>query len=577
MITLDFETKPIEDGCPLLPEPVGCAIRDAEGHSEYFSWGHPINNNCTKEEFGEVLKLYWGGEILTQNGATFDIPIAEHWFNLPKRDPLLTHDTLFASYLLDPHARSLSLKDLAVDWLGMSKDGQEAMNDWIMANTDCRSRKQCGAYISQVPGDIAGKYACDDVEMTYRLWEYCKPKVLPLMQEAYERELRLAPILADIQNRGVRCDVERLRADTILATTTLHDLDAQIRKALQAEHLNIDSNADLVDALKANGHDNFLLTPTGKVATNKDSLDQALVNAPELRALLKKRATYATLVGTFMVSWLEYADKNGGTIHAAYNQVRNPDGFGTRTGRLSSSRPNFQNVAGNLGDEYPLLRSYLLPEEGHVWVCADFKNQEPRITAHFEDGALAAQYQKDPTLDPYMFVAELCGIDRKPSKAILLGLIYAMGAATMAEQLDATQEQVTIWRNMIKAALPDVVQLDYDCKRRFQMGLPIRTLGGRQYHCEPPKNGRRFEYKALNTLIQGSAADQTKEALIYVHSQLQDGERILGTVHDEISVSCTPERVPSIIQILADAANALPCDVPMLMDTHFGANWAEAK
>ena len=115
MITLDFETKAIEDGCPLLPEPVDCAIRDAEGHSEYFSWGHPINNNCTMEEFGEVLKLYWGGEILTQNGTTFDIPIAEHWFNLPKRDPLLTHDTLFIAYLLDPHARSLSLKDLAVD------------------------------------------------------------------------------------------------------------------------------------------------------------------------------------------------------------------------------------------------------------------------------------------------------------------------------------------------------------------------------------------------------------------------------------------------------------------------------
>src|SRR3546814_17415200 len=90
-------------------------------------------------------------EWLTHNGLTFDVPVAEHHFGLPKRDPMLTHDTLFMAYLHNPHARSLSLKDLANDWLGIPPEEQQEMYDWIMKNTDCPSRKTCGAYISAVP------------------------------------------------------------------------------------------------------------------------------------------------------------------------------------------------------------------------------------------------------------------------------------------------------------------------------------------------------------------------------------------------------------------------------------------
>jgi DNA polymerase I-like protein with 3'-5' exonuclease and polymerase domains len=578
MITLDFETQAIVEGAPLLPEPVGCAIRwPGSGLSQYFSWGHPTNNNCTKDDFAEVLRNIWDEDILTHNGATFDIPVAAHWFGLPERDPLLTHDTLFLAYLHDPHARSLSLKDLAADWLGIPPDGQTELYKWIMANTDCRSLKKAGGYIAQAPGDLVGRYACDDVEMTYQLYLYCKDKVLPVMQGAYTRELMLAPILVGIQNQGVLCDVERLRRDTLDATHKLHALDQQIREYLGVKSLSVDKDADLIAALKAKGHTNFLTTPTGRTATNKDSLNQALADAPELRELLRLRGVWATLVGTFMGPWLEIAEQNGGRIHASYNQVRNPDGFGTRTGRLSSSKPNFQNVPGDLGPEFYLLRSYLLPERDHVWVCGDFKNQEPRITAHFEDGALLAQYQAEPTLDPYLWVASICGIARKEAKEILLGLIYAMGAGTLGDKLGCSEHEAIRLRNMVKLSIPDVLELEKDCKRRFRMGIPLATMGGRLYNCEPSSNGRSWDYKALNTLIQGSAADQTKEAIIYVSNRLLPGERVLGTVHDEISISCPPDRVDVIKQLLAEGANALPCDVHMLMDIKVGNNWAEAK
>lgn len=588
VVSLDFETKRIEEGAPLLPEPVGCAIKIGREPSQYFAWGHPTENNCTREEFRELLVKLWDEEWITHNGLTFDVPVAEHHFGLPKRDPLKTHDTLFMAYLHNPHARSLSLKDLANDWLGIPPDEQQAMFDWIMANTDCTSRKQCGAYISEVPGGMAGRYAVGDTDRTFLLAEYLQ-QVLVDMLEPYNRERRLAPILADIQNRGVRCDLERLKEDYAKAMDAKHKLDNLIRARLgQDDSFNPGSDKELGAALLSMGYKGFLTTPGGKVSMSRPSLEKVLDNEPELMSMLKSRSIYDTLIGTFMSSWIKYAEANNGRIHAQYNQVRNPDGFGTRTGRLSSSHPNLQNPPNELGLDYfgnpfPIMRSYLLPEEGHVWICGDFKNQEPRLTAHYEAGAFMKAFQKNPDLDPYIFVRDVCGLEKDKSgrheaKQILLGIIYAMGAAAMGNRIGAGPERASMLRNMVRSALPDVMELDRDCKRRFQHGLPIKTLGGRLYYCEPPSNGRSWEYKALNTLIQGSAADQCKEALILLYEYLNKiGARLLGTVHDEISVSASPEHVQFVDDLMQMAANYLPCDVPMRMDVGAGTSWAEAK
>lgn len=582
MIGLDIETLPIVDGAPLLPEPVGCSIYEG-GKSKYWAWGHPTGNNCTKEEFKNELLRIWDQPLVTHNGCGFDVPVLEHWFQLPARDPLLTHDTLFLSYLHNPHARELGLKPLAEDWLGMPPEEQRELHDWILQNTDCRTIKQAGAYICEAPGDLTGKYAEGDTDRTVALYEHTMP-VLESMGEAYNRERRLAVVLADIQHKGVRVDLVRLKDDYHKAMVKKALLEDLIRKHLvQGPSFNPGSDAELGRALLELGYEGFLLTPKGKISLARPSLEKVLENDPELMSLLKSRSIYDTLTGTFMHGWIKFAEANDGRIHASYNQVRNPEGYGTRTGRLSSSKPNFQNVPTDLGEDYfgdpfPVMRSYLLPEIGEVWVCGDFKNQEPRLTAHYEGGALLAAFIDNPQLDPYMFVANLCNIERKPSKVILLGLIYAMGAATMADRLGCDPGTASMYRNIVRTSLPDVMELDRDCKERFLRGLPIRTLGGRQYYCEPASNGRRWEYKALNTLIQGSAADQTKEAMVYIHPKLVDIHgRLLGSVHDELSVSCKERHVQYVDELMQEAANALPCDCPMIMDVHFGANWAEAK
>ncbi len=577
MLTIDIETLPIVDFAPLLPRPVGIAIRDEKGNSTYHAFGHQSNNTCSWYEAAELVRSIWDKEFLGHNILSFDVPVLQHWFNLPPRDPLLTQDSLFLSFLNDPHAPQLGLKYLAENWCGIPPDDQQVMIDWIMRNTECKSRKKAGAHIWEVPGDIAGRYAISDVTMTHALYEYLAPKVLPTMQEPYDRERRLAPVLVQMQNVGVRVDLERLKVDTVLATQNLHALDAEVRRKLNTPDLSLDSDASVVAALQANGYSNFLTTPTGKLSAAKDSLDSALADDPELRELLKQRATFATLVGTFMQPWVEIAEANGGRIHASYNAIRNAEGFGTRTGRLSSSKPNFQNIpSSRLGAEYPVMRSYLLPDDGCVWVTADLRSQEPRLTGHFEDDALCRAFKENPELDQYLWIAELCGITRTQAKVVFLGIVYAMGAKTMSEGLGCSEEEAGRLRTIIRSTLPGVTQLDYDCKRRFQLGLPIKTLGGRVAHCEPPKNGRRFEYKSLNYLIQGSAADQTKAMMVYVSDRLLPGERIVNTVHDEVSVCCPEERVEAVAALLLEGANALPCDVPMLISWGYGKNFAEA-
>jgi DNA polymerase I-like protein with 3'-5' exonuclease and polymerase domains len=155
-----------------------------------------------------------------------------------------------------------------------------------------------------------------------------------------------------------------------------------------------------------------------------------------------------------------------------------------------------------------------------------------------------------------------------------------MGTQALADKLGCDASRATALRNAIRAAIPDINSLDKDCKRRFELGLPIKTLGGRFVNCEPPSHGRVWAYKALNLLIQGSASDQTKEAIIYADKELKKlgfYSRILGSVHDEINL-CAPIKWGDEVKFIMDeAANALPCDVPMGITMGIGNNWAEAS
>jgi DNA polymerase I-like protein with 3'-5' exonuclease and polymerase domains len=310
-----------------------------------------------------------------------------------------------------------------------------------------------------------------------------------------------------------------------------------------------------------------------------------------------------------MNPWCKVAEKSNGLIFTNWNQVKAPSGdasAGTRTGRLSST-PNFQNMPKEFKGIFhhedpkaklpkcplpglpslPRVRSYITPFKGEVLIDRDYSQQEPRILAHFDGGTLMDTYNQNPWVDFHDFAKEELAnmgkfYDRKPVKNTNLGLIYGMGVGKLAERNDMTVEESGELKKAIMTLYPGLRDMYKDMKVRAKSNTPIRTWGGREYYCEEPRlvMGRimTFDYKLVNVLIQGSAADCTKEALVRFDAVKEPDWKIILNVHDQITVSVPWRDVKRAMEVLRQCMESIEFDVPMLSegsvsDTH----WDELK
>ena len=340
--------------------------------------------------------------------------------------------------------------------------------------------------------------------------------------------------------------------------------------------------------------DGFDLTPTGKRSTARASLVRHC-NDPALLKLLAYRNTAGVMLGTFIRPWIDLSQHDG-RIHPQWHQTRGDTGFGTRTGRVSSSNPNAANIPNTSGlaipDGFPTLpsvRSALLPEEGHIWVSADYSQQELRIAAHFEDGGMLSAYQQNPQADFHdnamRLVKGITGMElsRKTCKITGFSILYGAGAKKLAEQLDIPLQEAALIREAYLQALPGLSNLIQRVKEKARADGFITSVGGRRIFVQPTSvnaitgERREFSYKLPNALIQGSAADQTKQAIIDMGWKVPHA-RMLATVYDEINVSVPVEHVASSIDALRECmANALPMDVPVKVDIKVGSSWGDIK
>ena len=294
-----------------------------------------------------------------------------------------------------------------------------------------------------------------------------------------------------------------------------------------------------------------------------------------------------------MGPWLTLSEEDG-RVHTEWNQVANDEGqhAGARTGRLSSSRPNFQNPPNPFGltipedlSPLPVMRRYLLPEEGHRWIKRDFSSQEIRILAHFEDGPLMRAYQEDPFLDPHdmakNLIRDMTGLDwpRKDVKMTGFGIIYGMGVPGLAESLGRPRGEAFDLREAYFSAMPAAAQLAASTRARGRSGGAVRTWGGRAYSVEPPKmikgRMRTFEYKLLNYLIQGSAGDQTKQVTIDWYNTKYEDSRLMTLIHDEINASVPEDHWQTHMKNLRDCMDQDYFDVPMRSEGEHGPNWGD--
>ena len=587
--TIDFETEAIGLWPEYPPKPVGVSIWYSIADKPiYLAWGHPSENNCTFEEARKKLGEIWHDQLLFHN-ARFDTEVARVHMGLPyPSDPTRIHDTMFLLYLQDPQADTLSLKPSPHRILGLPPEEQEALRKYLASKG--YTGNQWGAHISKAPGGIVGTYAEGDVYRTRKLYEHLMPIVNQNgMLAAYRREQRLAPILNQNEADGIRINLDKLEKDFHDYTKVQIKVTGQLREIIG--NCNPDSPSELAHALIKSGvaqESDFKRTPTGKLSTAKGSIESA-VKDPTVKQLLAYRGQLKTLLTTFMKPWLELGQVNGGVLHPQFNQVRG-DEYGTRTGRLSSSNPNFQNVPtepkGTSPDGYPALpymREYVLPDPGHVLVSADFHSQEFRIAAHYAEGRAAEIYRTDPAADFHAEVAKILESDagltlpRKAVKITGFSLIYGSGVRALAELLKVDQGTAAKIRKHYFEALPGLRELMDDVSARGHRGQPVRTWGGRLIHAEKGKlvNGQMwtFEYKLLNYLIQGSAADQTKEAIITAGYRTEN-RRFLATVHDENVYSIDPAVLRMEVTEIREAMeNQSNWDIPWRVEMKKGPNW----
>ncbi len=609
---IDLETEPVLQRPDYPPRPVGVAIDEPGRKPLYYAFGHPTGNNSTKEQAAKHLRaIYRSGAPLLFFHMKFDLDVIAEFFGLALPPWDRVHDAMFKLFLVDPHSPNLQLKPNCERLLGMKPEERDAVREWLIAQKLVRRNDQkWGRLIYKAPGDLVGRYAIGDVVRTRRLDEYLNKQMDEGLWRAYDRERKLMPILLANERAGHRVDVPLLRKEVKQYRNAMTASDAWIRKRLKTPNLNIDSGEELADALvrgKVVAEDDFVVTEAGNRSVSKKNLTVDLFKDAKVAAVYGYRQRLGTCLDTFMEHWLEQGQKTDGLIYTEWSQVRTARGGGgeggARTGRMQNSPP-LSNIPKDWYDkddgyvypiflgvpDLPLVRQYLLPDPGHLFAHRDYSQQELRILAHFEDGELLAQYLANPNLDVHAYVKGILEeilqreLERRYVKTLNFGKVYGMGVTGFVEKTKCTDAEARLFIKAHAQALPGVKELEQKIRARAAAEEPIRTWGGRRYFCEPPSYSKRFkrvmtyEYKLLNYLIQGSAADCTKEAIIRLHEHPRWPQlaRFLTSVHDEINSSVPPKAHKEALRIQREVMQSVEFDIPMLSDAKVGQRWGAA-
>jgi len=500
-------------------------------------------------------------------------------------------DTMIAAGLVDENRFSYALNSLGYDYLKDVKSEQGLKE--AAADFGVHPKKE----LWKLPAMFVGDYAEQDAALTLKLWQYLKTQLAKEEVESiFELETELLPILVDLTYKGVRFDSDRAEKRIAEMKGMEKELLAQIKKTAG---IGVDIWAAQSIAIAFDK----LGVPYPKTATGMPSFTKSFLDSHDhpISSLIVQARELNKTHNTFLQPYLEFASTDG-RIHPHVNQLRGEDG-GTVTGRFSMNNPNLQQVPARHEIIGPMVRSLFLPEEGQLWAANDFSSQEPRLLVHYAtllnlhgSEAMANAYKEDPRTDFHQMVADMAGIQRKQAKTIGLGLMYGMGKNKLAAQLDlpvedaselmATfHEKVPFLRGTVDAVMRRIEHPGADGairtllgrKCRFPLWEPIQWGINKALPYDEavmkygPRVKRAMTYKGLNRLIQGSAADQTKAAMVALHKA---GFDIKLQVHDEIALSVnTREEAEEAARIMA---NATPLVVPSVVDVEVGPSWGQA-
>ncbi len=570
---------------------VGIAIA-AGDRSWYFPIRHERGQNMDPKFTIKWLKKQMSTPNVTKlfHNATYDVGwlLAE---GVEVQGPII--DTMIAAPLIDENRFSYSLNNLGFDYVGERKSERSLRAAAESFGLDPKGE------MWRLPAKYVGDYAEQDAALTLRLWERLKTLINEQdLHHIFNLETSLIPLMVKMRANGVRVDLDRTEQVKEKLTERCTELTKQI-KHLTGVEVNPWASSSVAKVFDSLG----LSYPMTEAEKPSPSFKKAYLQSHphEVAQMIVKLREFDKAGGTFIESILRHEHK--GRIHTEFHQLRN-DGGGTVTGRFSSSNPNLQQIPARDPDIRQMIRGLFIPEEGTQWGSFDYSSQEPRLLVHF--AASMPDAMRHPVVDTivneyntgdvdlHQMVADIAGIKRKEAKVVNLGIMYGMGKAKLASQLGISEAEAAQLLDTHKEKVPFVRQLATIASKRAEENGQIRTLLGRvcRFNDYEPKTfgysqalpleeavkkygsvarlRRAFTYKALNKLIQGSAADQTKKAMADCY---EAGLTPLLTVHDELCFSIESDDQAKQIKDIMENGLSDILKVPSKVDFEAADDW----
>jgi len=562
---------------------VGIAVA-TDGYSGYFPFDHEGGGNLEKNKviqwFTDVCK---SDAIKVFHNAMYDVCWIRS-MGIKINGQIV--DTMIAASLVNENRFRFDLNSLGWDYCGQGKNESElneAAKEW---GVDPK------ADMWKLPAMYVGNYAERDAELTLNLWKVMQKELTDQdLGSIFELETDLFPCLVDMKFLGVRVDVQK-------AHTLKQQLASEEEKLLQKVELETGIEPQIWAARSiAKVFDKLKLDYERTVKTQAPSFTKNFLSShshPLVQCIAKAREinkAHTTFIDTII------KHEHNGRIHADINQIRSDTG-GTVTGRFSYSNPNLQQIPARNKDLGPLIRSLFIPESGCEWGCFDYSQQEPRLVVHYasldQDASVfnVKDAYEDGNADFHTIVAEMAEIPRDQAKTINLGLFYGMGKAKLQAELGVSKDKAEELFSIYHERVPFVKSLTRSVSNRAQQRGQIRTLLGRlcRFHLwEPNTFGmhkalpfdqavqehgpgikRAYTYKALNKLIQGSAADMTKKSMLELY---KEGIVAHIQIHDELDISVKDDKhAKKIVEIMESAVDL---EIPNKVDYEKGKNWGD--
>ena len=585
-IAIDLETKDLDlksRGSGAIQgrgEIVGIAVA-VDGWSGYYPIAHEGGGNLDKRIVLEWFKKVCATDaIKIFHNAMYDVCWIKS-YGIQLNGHII--DTMVMASLIDENRIWYSLNSVSFDYLGEVKDEKalkEAADSW---GIDAKKE------MYKLPAMYVGNYAEKDAELTLELFKTLSREIKKQnLTNIFDLETQLFPCLIDMKFRGVRVDVQKAHELKKKLSTEEENLIQEIKKETGIE-TQIWAARSIAEVFQKLSLPYETTEKTGAPSFTKNFLS---THANPLVKKIAKARELNKAHTTFIDTILKHEHR--GRIHADINPIRSDTG-GTVTGRFSYSNPNLQQIPARNKELGPLIRSLFLPEVDHKWGCFDYSQQEPRLVVHYAATTEPISFDqsvtkivekfKDNSVDFHQTVADMAKISRTQAKVINLGLFYGMGKAKLQAELGLqTKAEAEELFNQYHENVPFVRELMNSTSKHAQTSGSIGTLLGRRCRFdkwEPNQFGmhkamsfeeaertygrgrirRAYTYKALNKLIQGSAADMTKKAMLDLY---KEGIIPHIQIHDELDISIqSDDQVKKIIEIME---NAVTLVVPNKVD-----------